>query len=96
MGLTLWACFGSFLGAAEAALFSGTQYGSYNGISGGSAGYVLGQQLGSGASLASAFQGMSTAVHYATNPKYGSDAQSAINSVSSLLDCLRKNYASYF
>jgi len=52
--------------------------------------------LGSGASLASAFQGMSTAVHYATNPKYGSDAQSAINSVSSLLDCLRKNYASYF
>ena len=45
MGLTLWACFGSFLGAAEAALFSGTQYGSYNGISGVSAGHVLGQQL---------------------------------------------------
>jgi RHS repeat-associated protein len=90
-----WACFGSFQGAAEAALFSPTQYGSYQGVSNVSAGFVLGQQLGSGASLASAFQTMSNAVHYATNPNYGTDASNAINSVGSLLDCLQQNYASF-
>jgi hypothetical protein len=87
-----WACFGSFQGAAEAALFSPTGY-SYNGFANVSAGYVLGQSLGSGASLAAAFQTMSSALHYATNPNYGTDAQGAINSVSSLLNCLQTNYA---
>jgi len=91
-----WACFGSFQGAAEAALFSPTQYGSYQGAPNVSAGFVLGQQLGSGASLATAFQTMSSAVHYAQNPNYGTAVQSAVNSVSSLLPCLQQHYASSF
>jgi len=61
-----------------------------------SAGYVLGQQLGSGASLATAFQVMSNAVHYAQNPNYGTDVQNAVSSVTSLLDCLMQNYAGSF
>jgi hypothetical protein len=90
-----WACFGSFQGAAEAALFSPTRYSS-QGATNVSAGFVLGQQLGSGASLATAFQAMSTTVHYATNPNYGTGVQNAFNSVNSLLDCLKQNYASEF
>jgi len=90
---TYWACFGSFQGAAEAALFSPTQYGSYQGLSGISAGYVLGQQLGSGASLSTAFQVMSKAVGFAQNQKYGSDVNRAINSVTSLVNCLQQSHA---
>jgi RHS repeat-associated protein len=90
-----WACFGNFQGAAEAALFSPTRF-SYQGLPNVSAGYVLGQQLGSGASLVQAFQAVKTNLHYAINPTYGSHVQSVINSLSSILDCLQKNYASYF
>jgi hypothetical protein len=61
-----------------------------------SAGYVLGQSLGGGASLATAFQAMSNALHYATDPNYGTVAQAAIKSVSSLVNCVQTNYASSF
>jgi len=87
-----WACFGGFQGAAEAALFSPTQY-SYQGAPNVSAGFVLGQQLGSGAGIASAFQAMSNAVHYAQSPNYGTGVQAAISSVSGLLNCLQQNHA---
>jgi RHS repeat-associated protein len=90
-----WACFGNFQGAAEAAIFSPTRY-AYNEAPNVSAGFVLGQQLGSGASLATAFQAMSNTVHYAQNPNYGAGVQSAVNSIGSLLPCLQKNYASSF
>jgi RHS repeat-associated protein len=92
-----WACFGSFQGAAEAALFSPTPtWLSYNGTSGPSAGFVLGQELGNGASLAVAFQALKTYINYGTNPKYGKDVHSAINAVAGLVQCLQKNYASSF
>jgi hypothetical protein len=91
-----WPCFGGFQGAAEAALYSPTQYGSYQGVSNVSAGYVLGQQLGSGASIATAFQVMSNALHYSTATNYGAGVQSAVSAVSSVLDCLKKNYAYAF
>ena len=96
---TYWACYGSFQSAAESVLFSATQYGSYNSISGVSAGYVLGQQLGGGASIATAFDAMSIAVHFAQVPGYGSGpqgVQSTVNSVSGLLNCLKSNYAGSF
>ena len=79
-----------------AALFSATQFGSYEGEANVSAGYVLGQQPGSGASIAAAFQVMLQSVHYAQNPNYGTLVQNAVDSVSSLLDCLQQNYAGSF
>ena len=90
-----WACFGGFQGAAEAALFSPTKY-SFQGVPNASAGFVLGQLLGSGASLAQAFQAIKTNLYYGTNPVYGTAAQGAISFVTNLLDCLKQNYAIYF
>jgi hypothetical protein len=90
-----WACFGNFQGAAEAALFSPTAY-SYNQTPNVSAGYMLGQLLGGGASLASAFQTMSNTTHYAQNTSYGTGVQAAVNSVGGLLNCLQQNYANLF
>ena len=90
-----WACFGSFQGAAEAALFSSTLY-PYNGFTNAGAGYVLGRVLGSGGSLAAAFQAVKTSLHYAQNPNYGSDAQRVINFLSPFVNCLQANYAGSF
>jgi hypothetical protein len=89
-----WACFGSFQGAAQAALFSPTP-GSYQGVPNASAGYILGQQLGSGASLGAAFDAMNAATHFAQTANYGSGpqgVQAVTNSLSSILNCLQQNY----
>ena len=83
-----WACFGSFQGAAEAALFSPTQY-SYQGSPNVSSGFVLAQQLSGGASIATAFQTVRNDLHYAQNPHYGGDVQGAVNFVTGLVDCLQ-------
>jgi RHS repeat-associated protein len=89
-----YACFGSFQGAAEAALFSPTLYGSYNGSSNVSAGYILGQVLGSGASLATAFQTMNDLLHFDPgNQNYGTGVQGAINAINNLLPCVQQYYA---
>jgi hypothetical protein len=90
-----WACFGSFQGAAEAALFSPTLL-SYMGVPNASAGYVLGQQLAKGSNLADAFQAVRDSLHYAQAVSYGSHVQSVTNVVNRSLDCLQKNYASSF
>jgi RHS repeat-associated protein len=90
-----WACFGSFQGAAEAALFSPTPS-SYNGVLNAGAGYVLAQVLGGGGSLTAAFQAVATQLHFAQNPNYGADVQGAVNSVGPMLNCLQANYASLF
>jgi len=92
-----WACFGSFQGAAEAALFSPTP-GSYQGVPNASAGYILGQQLGSGASLGSAFDAMNAATHFSKTANYGSGptgVQAVTNSVSKALNCLQQAYGQF-
>jgi RHS repeat-associated protein len=82
-----WACFGSFQGAAEAAFFSGTP-GSYEGVPTVSAGYVLGQQFASGASLLAAFTAMSYATGFSTTPDYGKGIAGAIRTLSPVLNCV--------
>ena len=77
----------------RARILTPTPYGSYQGVSNVSTGFVLGQKLGSCASIASAFSAMSLATHFSVTPGYGTGVQNAINAISPLLNCLQKYYA---